>query len=266
MAGNTIVVNGKEYQASPIQVDNWLDNTSADYHFRNQTRRGPVTEVILHETVTRSHDATVKVLQPATAGNPGGRGLGVHFIVEADGMVYQHGDLATDLLWHAGQHNGPSVGIEVVNPYEPRFMPAKGPWTTVIVAPWAAGGKYVVPTKAQLEATACLVVFLTMKTDESPPELQIPARWIGLNGTKLIMGPVLGATKLVPGIYAHQYFHHADGSFLVLYSFLRIVCGLSVDDAYSESIRRATGARGVVDLTDLFDANPYIQMMLDASK
>jgi hypothetical protein len=53
-------------------------------------------------------------------------------------------------MWHASQHNATSVGIEAVNPYDPKLMPPAGPWSKIIDAPWAAGGKYVVPTPAQV--------------------------------------------------------------------------------------------------------------------
>src|SRR5690606_36552228 len=102
-------------------------------------------QLILHETVTRSVDSTVKVLLK--------RKLGVQLIVGPDGEVTQHGDLADDRLAHAGGHNSPSVGIEVVNPYYPKYASAKHPWKRVIDAPWAHRRRYVVPTPEQAEAT-----------------------------------------------------------------------------------------------------------------
>src|SRR5690606_4467618 len=77
-------------------------------------------ELVIHETVTRSVDATIAVLKK--------RGLGVHLVMDADGSLTQHGDLATDILWHASQHNGASFGVEVVNPYYPSYLKPGLPW------------------------------------------------------------------------------------------------------------------------------------------
>ena len=40
-------------------------------------------------------------------------------------------------LAHAGGHNGPSIGVEVVNPYYPTHLRDGLPWSRVIDAPWA---------------------------------------------------------------------------------------------------------------------------------
>jgi hypothetical protein len=233
-----VIVDGKPV-APPdgVSVKNFLDPSV--YRFSNQKRTSPVTEFVVHETVTRSWKSTVQVLQPKSASNPGGRGLGVHFIADADGTLYQHGDLATDLLWHASQHNGPSVGVETVNPYDPKIAPSGGPWTDVIQsAPWAAGGKYVVPTPEQAE-TVCQTILWATSPDSG---LEIPRVWVGLRGSVLAMGPVGAAKTVSPGIYAHHYFGHADGAWLVLYAWLRLEAGLSKEDARAEAVKLATGA------------------------
>ena len=79
----------------------------------------------------------------------------------ADGALTQHGDLATDILWHASQHNGASFGVEVVNPYYPSYLKPGLPWQRVIKAPWAHKGAYVLPTPAQAEAVASLARWAT---------------------------------------------------------------------------------------------------------
>lgn len=251
MSSNTLIVHGVEYDATPINVENYTAGKGeADYRFKNQRRTGPVNEIIVHETVTCSALSTVRVLEPASVANPGGRNLGVHFVVAPDGLVYQHGDLADDFLWHASQHNPVSVGIETVNPYQPSFMPQGGPWTQVIDAPWAIGGKYVVPTPESAEAVSNLLAWLTVPG--GTPELTIPPTWHGQGASKMALGRVVGADKLSPGIYAHHYFEHGDGAWLVLYSWMRLVAGLSAEDAFSEAVKRATGAHADgVDVRDL---------------
>lgn len=234
------VIVGGQPLAPPdgVSVKNFLDQSV--YRFVNQKRSSSVTEFVVHETVTSSWASTVRVLQPKSGLNPGGRGLGVHFIADADGILYQHGDLATDLFWHASQHNGPSIGVETVNPYYPKIAPQGGPWTEVISdAPWAAGGKYVVPTKEQAEAV-CQTILWATSTDSG---LVIPRIWCGLHGSVLAMGPFEAAKSVSPGIYAHHYFGHADGAWLVLYAWLRIEAGLSPEDARIEAISQATGAK-----------------------
>ena len=112
-----------------LHVTNFLDD--AVVHFRGRKRHRPVNEIIVHETVTRSVEATVRVLQR--------RKLGVHFIIGPDGKISQHGDLATDTLWHAGVHNRSSVGLELVNPYYPKYLKPGLPWSKVIEARWPHG-------------------------------------------------------------------------------------------------------------------------------
>ena len=57
-----------------------------------------------------------------------------------------------------------------------------------------------------------------------------------------------------------MYFGHADGAWLVLYSWLRMEAGLDPTEAHAQAVQRATGvhASGVV-LDDYFAANPYLQ-------
>lgn len=239
-AVNTLIVAGADVAVpAGLRVRNYRDPDVTRFKGCDRTGRA-VTELILHETVTRSVDSTVKVLLK--------RKLGVQLIVGPDGEITQHGDLAQDRLAHAGGHNGPSVGIEVVNPYYPKYASAKLPWKRIIDAPWAHQRRYVVPTPEQAETTAQLVRLLTSDDVE---ELSIPRTWRGLSGTRLAMSRLADGDQRVPGIYAHTYFHHADGAWLVLYTWLRLEAGMPECIAYEEAIRRATGVRRFVDLADL---------------
>lgn len=251
-----LIIGGNRYTLPGDFLIRTFDDRDRDIRrFSNAKRKTPVTELILHETVTVSWMNTVSVLFS--------KKLGVHLIVDHDGTVYQHGDLATDLLWHASEHNAQSIGIEVVTPYEPRFMPAKGPWSETIEAPWAAGpaGRYVVPTLAQCESVALLTKWLTDDASKLPASrLAIPQRWPGLQGTRrLAVRRILDGVVPHPGTLAHCNFEHNDGTFLVLYSWLRIEPGLSPKEAYNDAKQLLTGARDSVDLDDYFVRNPYIQ-------
>lgn len=236
---SNILVRGQEVSPpSTLTVQNFLMSGVA--RFKNAARNGkPVNEVILHETVTSSAKQTVNVVNQ--------RGLGVHFIVGADGTVYQHGDLVDDELWHASQHNDNSVGIEVVNPYYPSYRPNNSPWGRVIAAPWAHKGQYVVPTLEQAEATCMLTSWLC---GEKGTGLDIPRAWAGLEGKSLAFGRVPRCDQRAPGIYAHHYFGHADGCWLVLYCWLRMEAELEAQEAYETAIRRATGVQNAVDVSD----------------
>lgn len=214
--------------------------------FASKGRRQRVTELVIHETVTRSVDSTIAVLKK--------RGLSVHLILGPDGELTQHGDLVSDVLWHAGPaHNGPSFGVEVVNPYYPRLLRKGLPWERTIKAPWAHEGQYVLPTPAQAEAVASLVRWTT---SAPTPGLEVPRRWVGLHAGVMQLGPVAEAAKASPGVLAHHYFGHADGAWLVLYAWLRLEAGLSPETAFDEAAARATGARRSVDVRDLLAATP----------
>jgi hypothetical protein len=166
---------------------------SLDAHVRRSRRpsvshskgkRARAVELVIHETVTRSVDSTIAVLKK--------RGLSVHLVMGPDGALTQHGDLATDVLWHASQHNGASFGVEVVNPYYPSYLKPGLPWSRVIKAPWAHKGEYVLPTPAQAEAVATLVRWTT---SAPAPGIAVPRAWPGLRDGRFALGLVDAAAK-----------------------------------------------------------------------
>lgn len=232
-----------------VAVRSWRDG---EVRFPSKGRRRAATELVIHETVTRDAASTVAVLQR--------RGLSVHLVIGPDGAITQHGDLATDVLWHAGAaHNITSFGIEVVNPYYPRLLRKSLPWDTTIRAPWAHEGQYVLPTPAQAEVTTALIRWAT----SSPaPGMKVPRRWPGLRDGRVQLGPLAATAKATPGILAHHYFGHADGAWLVLYAWLRLEAGLSAATAFAEAKRRATDARRAVDVRDLI-STPALAKPLD---
>ena len=123
----------------------------------------------------------------------------------------------------------------------------------MIDAPWAHRGRYVLPTPEQAEATSRLVGWLTSPAAEG---LSIPRTWMGFDGARLSMSRVEGADHRRPGLYAHHAFGHADGSWLVVYAWLRLEAGLAPCEAYEQAARRAEGVRRTVDLADLSDGAP----------
>lgn len=241
----TIIIHDQEL-AVPDNLSVLNYKNAGEYRFVNQKRICEVDELIIHETVTSSAKATVDVLQQ--------RNLGVHLIVGSDGTVYQHGDLKDDFLWHASEHNPKSVGIENVNPYEPQYNPHGSPWTRVIDAPWASTGQYLVPTPQQAEA---LVILTQWLVSPAAVGLSIPQKWVGVTDQKMLFGKA-PQSEMGPGIYAHDYFGHLDGAWLILYMWLRMEPQLDPQTAYDTAIQLATGARGEVDLSQFFPSAPSL--------
>jgi hypothetical protein len=98
------------------------------------------------------------------------------------------------------------------------------------------------------EAVAALVRWTT---SASTPGIAVPHVWPGLRDGRFALGLVPAAAKApLPGVLAHQYFGHADGSMLVLYAWLRLEAGLAPDVAFEEAVKRTTGVRRA-DVRDL---------------
>lgn len=231
-----LLISGSMVQIEGVDIIEALDRpfTARD---RDPAR---VIMAMIHESVTTSTAATEATLRRRKVNGVADQ-LGVHLALDPAGPVHQHNDLGTDRLIHAAGHNGQSVGIEIVTPYYPRHLRAGMPWTRVIEgARWAHEGRYVVPTRAQLEA---LVDVLRCLFDATAQGLiGIIEDWPGQRGDFLAMSRIAGLRE-APGIQAHCYSDHADGAFPVLYAYLRIQRSLSAADAYSTAIRLASKPR-----------------------
>ena len=131
----------------------------------------------------------------------------------------------------------------MVNPYYPQNFRSDLPWTQVIRAGWADGRRYVVPTPQQAETLTQLIAWIT---SPGAVGLSIPRYWVGLRNGNMAMSCVAGAAHRRPGIYAHTYFGHADGAWLVLYAFLRLEKGLDSGAAYQQAINLAATSRNFV--------------------
>ena len=195
----------RELQNAGMTVSNFL--ADGESHFKCWARTKPPTYQVIHESVSTSAPATVRILAQ--------EGYGVHLMIAPDGHVSCHNDLETETPAHANQLNGSSIGIEIVNPYSPLY--ARPPFTETIPAEWwtwvPEGGKrlYTLPTPAQRKSLLGLTAWLCQLFPSIPHVLSTK----GLKDK--IPGYDKGA-KPEPGIVAHADFSsHADGRWLIEY-------------------------------------------------
>lgn len=215
---STLQVNGIPWHHQALDAVKIL--THEPYKRRDRVRT--VTQIIIHEPVSPFAKRTEATLRR--------KRYGTHLHVTEVADLWQFGDLRTDVYSHAGSGaNGRSIGIEVQNPYVPKKSGGTvPPWVDVISAPWAwakkgRARKYVVPTLAQLEVCAAIVDALTSCCLDG---IEIPRQWPALTSRGMVMGPRAFAWNQ-PGILSHMVSGvHADGSFPVLYCYLRLCGGL----------------------------------------
>lgn len=239
-----LTVNGRTYD---------FERSRDGVPFRVHGRRTYATALVIHETVTTSHARTVEVLRTRGSGK-----LGIHVIGDVDGSISQHADLGNQIVWHSGAHNSHSIGYELINPYYPESMPKNGPWQDVIDAPWAHKKRYVLPMPEQVETFTRFVQFVTSGGIDG---LKVPLAWPSVTGGTFHMKAVSTCSKPTHGVYSHfNIGNHSDGSWPLLYAWLRIEAGLSPYLAYSEAVRRAEGSNGKVYVGDLENRSRYVPM------
>ena len=134
-----------------ISVSNYIDDNEP--YFKRSKRVKELRNFVLHETCGNTARGCKNTLIR--------KNYGVHFILAPDGHLSCHGDLARDVMIHANQLNKYSIGIEVVNPYNPIFISKqnKDVFTNIIPARWWTwvpkknGNKineYICPTEMQM--------------------------------------------------------------------------------------------------------------------
>ena len=245
-AQGVAIVNGLDLEPP---VKDWTNYRAADVRLFKHRKRKPqtTTEIVVHESVTRSRATTQRILDK--------RNLGVHLMIDADGSVSQHADLAAHRLVHCRSHNGPSVGVEVINPYEPRHLREGSPWTQVMdPAPWAHTRKYVMATEAQCVTLAAVIDWLV-----DLELVEIPRVFWGVhtNPRRWYLSQVPGTdgsdendlADRHPGIWSHEQIgDHSDGSWPLLVAYLILSRGMSPGDAYAYAAGIARDSRRYADL------------------
>ncbi len=224
---NRLIIGGKSVHLPDEMTD--LGITASNYEDDDEHRFGQyrdrksVSVFVIHESVTMSAAQTNRILdskrkKSAAKGNNGGKGwdYGIHLNLCPDGHISCHADLIHHRLVHGNQMNDDSIGLEVVNPYNPGY--AASPFTETIKGPWwcwKPKGRervYTLPTPAQMRAIFPLVKFLSEVIPGLP--LEFPTAELNSRNTR-IEGWKDGA-KTGPGIVCHRDFaSHADGRYLL---------------------------------------------------
>lgn len=224
---NRLIIDGESVQLPEsmlnvgITASNYIDD--GEHYFSQHRSRKKVTNFVIHESVTMSAAQTNRVLdskrvRSAKDGKGGGKGwdYGIHLNLAPDGHISCHADLVRHRLVHADQLNDSSFGIEVVNPYNPKF--GRGPFTETIPGPWwcwtpsNAKKVYCLPTPAQMAAIFHLCRFLC----ETIPDLPFEFPTAHLNSRKRRIDGWDNRANPGPGIVAHRDFaSHADGRYLL---------------------------------------------------
>lgn len=216
---NKLILGGQEIDLPNALLDlgisssNWLHDD--ERHFEGLPRSGKMEHFVIHESVTTSVTATIRALDGKRKRT--GYLFGIHFTLAPDGHIHQHNDPVTDFLVHANQLNETSAGIEVINPYNPKFGGANI-WRNVMPGPWwcwkpsGADKVYCKPTRAQMRTIVPFVELLIEHCPDLPREF--PTRELSKHKRRISdwdSGAVPG-----PGILAHRDFStHCDGRYLL---------------------------------------------------
>jgi hypothetical protein len=193
-----------------VIVRNFCFDNEPQFKSKNRTKK--LEHFVLHETAGRSAKGCKKTLLR--------RNYGVHLILDREGIVTCHGDLANDVMSHANQLNKTSIGIEVVNPYAPKLAKGMSNIETIPASWWTwcpnkKDRRYVLPTAAQLKTLLKIVPFLCEKL--GIPYV-FPTKELNKKQRKIKGWRLPPRAKPNPGVVAHSDFaSHADGRYLLEY-------------------------------------------------
>ena len=119
-SNNHIVYNGHFYRIDWPRVVLWSEPNGLKAqreHYRDRTGTGPreIRQFVNHWDVCVSSHSCQRVLDK--------RGISVHFLLDADGTIYQTMD-CQHVAYHAGSRgaNNWSIGVEINNAYYPKYQ------------------------------------------------------------------------------------------------------------------------------------------------
>ena len=223
MPSNNLVINGLRVPIPKSVIDvggtatNYLDDFvnnigGKEPHLSNGKRVKPLVTFVLHETCGNSATGCKETLRK--------EGLGVHLILDKNGIISNHADLATEICWHANQCNSVSVGMEVVNAYRPEIT--RDPHGDIVPSEWwtwvpkGQPKTYVTPTKIQMDVARIFVPWLcgVLQIPITFPTISLNAKKSQISGWKKF--PKGWSAKPGPGIVAHRDFSsHGDGRYML---------------------------------------------------
>jgi hypothetical protein len=147
------------------------------------------------------------------------KNLGVHFTVDRQGGIEQHGD---PLKWrydHAGGYNAVSVAIEVLNPSRSKLPISEkdgGNFKAVKLGGWYRGYTLILATRVQMEAVwkVCNQLASNIST--------LKIGFMSVQGKTFTYGNIPNNAENASGIIAHRHVStHSDASHVELYCYLR---------------------------------------------
>lgn len=219
MCSNAIIVNGNrvrlpgELLEAGLTASNYRDDNEP--HFKCRQRSEDLIHFVLHETCGNTASGCMDTLKK--------KGYGVQLILAPNGHLSCHGDLVLDRMVHANQLNDTSFGVEIVNPYAPRYVRDKSIFSKIISAEWwtwcpkpkkgPKDKRYVTPTPLQMAAIRLLVPWLCKVTGVP---YRLPTK--GLNKKKRQIDGLTLKPRGRPGsgVVAHRDFAgHADGRYVL---------------------------------------------------
>jgi len=213
------IINGQHIEPPHgILVRDYLTSSNfaeSEPHFKCKPRKQKLQHFVLHETAGRSATGCKNTLLQ--------KGYGVHLILDRDGTLTCHGDLATEEMIHANQLNATAIGIEVVNPYAP--MLAKGmkgietipaewwTWCPIDPATKKKDLRYVLPTNMQLQTLKIIVPFLC---EQLGIPYVFPTKDLNAKQPQVKPAGILRKVIPGPGVVAHRDFaKHSDGRYIL---------------------------------------------------
>ena len=212
---NVVIANGlrhrlpEDFLAAGLSASNYIDD--GEVHFKHRARGAVPIHFVLHETCGNTASGCVSTLQR--------RGYGVQLIMAPSGHLQCHGDLVRDRMVHANHLNETSFGIEVVNPYAPKYVRDNAVFADKIPAEWwtwcpdKKDRRYVTPTRTQMAAIRLLAPWLC---EISGVPFRFPTSDLSKKKRQISGLDKKPKAKPGPGIVAHRDFaSHSDGRYML---------------------------------------------------
>lgn len=212
---NAIIVDGArvqlpdEFLADDLTASNYMDDEEP--HFKHRERSVKLVHFVLHETCGNTAKGCMNTLLK--------RGYGVQLILAPSGHLSCHGDLVRDRMIHANQLNDTSFGVEIVNPYAPKYVRDKAIFFNTIPAQWwtwcpdKKDRRYVTPTPSQMAAIRLLAPWLCEITGVP---YRFPTKGLNKRKRKIDGLTLKPKAKPGPGVVCHGDFSkHSDGRYIL---------------------------------------------------